>query len=94
MAHTKSGGTTKNVGDSRPKYLGIKLSDGQLAKPGAIIVRQKGNKFTTGKNVGQGKDYTIFSLVKGAVKFSQKRKTGFSGQTKKISVISVIPAKE
>jgi len=93
MAHTKSGGTTKNVRDSQPKYLGIKLSDGQLATPGAIIVRQKGNRFAAGKNVGQGKDYTLFSLVKGEIKFSQKRKTGFNGQTKKISVVSVNPAK-
>lgn len=92
MAHTKSGGSTKNTGDSGPKYLGIKLFDGQMATPGTIIVRQKGNKFVAGKNVGQGKDYTLFSLIKGFVKFSQKRKKGFNGQTKKISVVSVNPA--
>ena len=90
MAHTKSGGSTKNTRDSNPQYLGVKLFDGQTAKPGSILIRQRGNKFIAGKNVGQGKDHTLFSLSGGTVKFSQKRKTNFAGKTRKVSVVNVI----
>ncbi len=89
MAHTKSGGSTKNVRDSQPKYLGVKLFDGQAAKAGSIIIRQKGNKYFPGKNVAQGKDYTLFSLVKGKVKFLNKKKTNFNGKSRRISVVAV-----
>lgn len=89
MAHTKSGGTTKNSRDSQPKYLGVKLSAGETAQPGSIIVRQKGNKFHAGKNVGQGKDYTLFSLISGKVKFLKKGKTKFNGKKEKISLVTV-----
>ncbi len=89
MAHTKSGGSTKNSRDSQPQYPGVKLSDGQIAKPGSIIVRQKGNKFYPGKNVKQGKDYTLFSVIKGKVKFSVNRKNKVNGKTKRISVVNV-----
>jgi large subunit ribosomal protein L27 len=90
MAHTKAKGSTKNVRDSKPKYLGVKLYDGQKAKPGDILVRQRGNKYWPGRNVGQGKDHTLFSKTAGKVKFSKKRKTDFSGKTKKVSVVNVI----
>lgn len=90
MAHTKSGGSTKNTRDSKPKYLGIKLSDGRITKAGSILVRQRGTKFIAGKNVGQGKDHTLFSLTNGAVKFTKERKTNFNGKTKKVSVVSVL----
>lgn len=89
MAHTKSGGSTKNTRDSQPKYLGIKLSDGQTAKPGSILVRQRGSKMIAGENVRIGKDHTLFSLVNGRVKFSKKRKTCFTGKTKQVSIVSV-----
>ncbi len=89
MAHTKSGGTTKNVRDSQPKYLGVKLSAGQLAKPGSIIVRQRGTKFIPGKNVLIGKDDTIYSKINGVVKFSAKRKINFDGRKKVLSLVSV-----
>ncbi len=92
MAHRKSGGSAKNVRDSQPKYLGIKLHDGQTAKAGSILVRQRGNKFFPGENVKEGKDHTLFSISDGKVKFSTKRKTGFNGKTKRVSVISVVPA--
>lgn len=92
MAHTKSAGSTKNVRDSQPKYRGVKLSSGQVAKPGDIIVRQKGNKFYPGKNVDQGKDYTLFSLTRGKVKFLSVRKQSFNGKKKRIIVVSVLPA--
>lgn len=89
MAHTKSGGSTKNSRDSQPKYRGVKLSSGQTAKPGSIIVRQKGNKFYPGRNVKQGKDYTLFSIVKGKVKFSLGRKNQVNGKAKKVSIVNV-----
>ena len=62
MAHVKAGGTSKNLRDSGPQYRGIKLSDGQKAKAGSIIVRQKGVKVWVGENVKMGKDCTLFSL--------------------------------
>lgn len=73
MAHKKGSGSTKNGRDSKSKRLGIKKYGGQIVKPGNIIVRQRGSKFKLGTNVGQGKDYTIFSLVSGAVRFHRKR---------------------
>ncbi|PIR69838.1 MAG: 50S ribosomal protein L27 [Candidatus Niyogibacteria bacterium CG10_big_fil_rev_8_21_14_0_10_46_36] len=89
MAHTKAQGSTKNLRDSKPKYLGIKLSDGAKAQAGSIIVRQRGTRYTPGKNVGIGKDHTIFALKDGTVAFKEKRKTGFNGKTKKVKVVSV-----
>ncbi len=69
MAHKKGGGSTKNGRDSISKRLGVKLFGGQVAKAGNIIVRQRGTKFYPGKNVGMGKDYTLFALKDGKVKF-------------------------
>lgn len=89
MAHTKSGGTTKNVRDSQPKYLGVKLFAGEIAKPGAILARQRGTKILPGKNVRLGKDDTLYSIASGIVKFSTKRKIRFDGRKKVLSVISV-----
>ncbi len=89
MAHTKSGGTTKNVRDSQPKYLGVKLFAGQLAQPGSILVRQRGNRILPGKNVRRGRDDTLYSVIRGIVKFSTKRKTNFDGKKKTLPLISV-----
>lgn len=72
-----AGGTAKNLRDSNPKYLGTKLYDGEKAKAGSIIVRQRGTKILPGKNVGLGKDHTLFALKEGTVKFKTKRKTNF-----------------
>ncbi|MDR1991715.1 MAG: 50S ribosomal protein L27 [Mycoplasmataceae bacterium] len=69
MASKKGVGSTKNGRDSNPKYLGAKLADGQFAKPGMIIYRQRGNKIYPGKNVGQGKDHTLFARAQGIVKY-------------------------
>ncbi len=90
MAHTKAAGTAKNLRDSLPKYLGIKISEGGKAKPGSILVRQRGTKFLAGKNVGMGKDHTLFSLKQGIVKIIQKNKTRFDGQTRRYKVVNVI----
>ena len=90
MAHVKSGGSAKNLKDSKPKYLGVKLYDGQIAKSGAILVRQRGTKILPGNNVGLGKDHTLFALKEGLVKFSKKRKTRFDGKTLQKKVVNVI----
>mgnify|MGYP001612559235 CR=1 FL=1 len=90
MAHKKAAGTAKNLRDSNPKYLGIKLQHGNAAKPGAIIVRQRGTKILPGTNVGLGKDHTIFAKKIGMVSFTQVRKGNFDGtnrQAKKVSVV-------
>ncbi|KAJ4902537.1 hypothetical protein Rs2_16488 [Raphanus sativus] len=80
-AHKKGAGSTKNGRDSPGQRLGVKIYGDQVAKPGAIIVRQRGTKFHAGKNVGIGKDHTIFSLIDGLVKFEK-----FGPDRKKISV--------
>lgn len=89
MAHVKAGGTTKNLRDSQPQYRGIKLSDGQKAKRGSILVRQKGTKILAGRNVLMGKDHTIFSIKDGMVKFTKKRKTKYDGAVEKKTVANV-----
>lgn len=91
MAHTKAIGTTKNGRDSQPKYLGVKLSDGETAKPGNIIVRQRGTKVLPGNGVRLGSDYTIYAVASGRVKFTSKRKTGYNGERRMVKVASVIP---
>lgn len=92
MSKVKAGGTAKNLRDSQPKYLGTKLSDGQKASVGSIIVRQRGTKILAGANVAVGKDHTLFSMKEGVVKFTNKRKKQFNGQTKVHKVASVIVA--
>jgi large subunit ribosomal protein L27 len=73
MATKKAGGSTKNNRDSLSKRLGLKKFDGEIVKAGNILVRQRGTKYVPGRNVGLGKDYTLFSLVDGRVKFSWSR---------------------
>ena len=90
MAHTKAQGSAKNLRDSKPKYLGIKLADGAAAKPGAIIIRQRGVQYVAGKNVRMGKDHTIFAVTIGRVKFSKKRRTHFDNTTVVKRVVSVV----
>lgn len=89
MAKKKAGGTAKNLTDSQPKYLGIKLAGGQTAQPGSIIVRQRGTRYMAGKNVSVGKDHTLFSLAKGIVSFKDKRKTRFDGSTTTRKIVDV-----
>ncbi len=81
MAHHKGGGSSRNGKDSNPQYLGVKAYGGEKVKPGSIIVRQRGNRFWPGKNVGQGKDFTLFALAEGIVQFEKK------GGKKFVSVI-------
>jgi large subunit ribosomal protein L27 len=81
MASKKAGGSTKNGRDSQSKRLGVKRFGGEHVLPGTIIVRQRGTKFHTGNNVRLGRDYTIYSLIEGLVKFER-----FSKERFKISV--------
>ena len=90
MAHKKSAGTTKNGRDSGPKYLGLKIVDGDKAWPGAILIRLRGTDVLPGRNVGMGKDNTLFALTEGTVKFSTKRKTHFDKKVVSKKVVSVV----
>ena len=74
FASKKGQGSTRNGRDSNPKYLGVKKYDGEVVKAGNIIVRQRGTKFHPGTNMGLGKDYTLFALTDGYVKFENFRK--------------------
>ncbi len=74
MATTKSAGTVKTGRDSKPKYLGIKIYGGQIAKIGDIILRQRGSRFIPGKNVKKGRDDTLYAVKKGVVVYKTVRK--------------------
>jgi large subunit ribosomal protein L27 len=79
VAHKKGGGSSRNGRDSRPKYLGVKRSDGQEVRAGTILVRQRGSSLRPGRYVGMGRDFTLYALVDGTVRMR-------GGQ------VSVIPA--
>lgn len=83
FAHKKGQGTSKNGRDSESKRLGVKRSDGQVVTAGSILVRQRGTKVDAGKNVGVGKDHTLFALKDGVVKFEQCKK-----DKKQVSIIA------
>ncbi|MEM9670847.1 MAG: 50S ribosomal protein L27 [Pseudomonadota bacterium] len=89
MAHKKSGGSSRNGRDSNPKYLGVKKYGGEHVVPGNILVRQRGTKVNPGRNVGIGKDHTLFALVEGKVEFTRKR-----GNKSFVSVAPLIDAAE
>ena len=92
MAKKKAGGTSKNLRDSQPKYLGVKRADGQMVKTGEIIVRQRGTKIEAGKGVKVAKDHTIFAMTDGIVSFRNKRKVTFTGQRVTKKAVDVLPA--
>jgi large subunit ribosomal protein L27 len=81
MAHKKGGGKTKNGRDSQGKRLGVKRYDGNLVNAGTIIVSQRGTRIHPGNNVGVGKDYTLYALIDGVVKFEPT-----SNDRRKVSV--------
>ena len=87
MAHKKAGGSSKNGRDSNPKMRGVKRFGGQLVKAGEIIVRQVGTKFHPGRNVGIGRDFTLYAMVPGHVKFHFFDKT-----RKQVSIVPAVPA--
>jgi large subunit ribosomal protein L27 len=74
MAHKKGGGSSRNGRDSQPKRLGVKRYAGQTVNAGTILVRQRGTRIYPGNNVGVGRDYTIFALIDGIVKFEPASK--------------------
>ena len=90
IAHTKAGGTTKLGRDSESKRLGVKLSGGQIAIPGNIIIRQRGTKFVAGLGVRIGKDDTLFAVREGKIKFTTLRKQNYDGNTRMIKVVSIV----
>lgn len=90
MAHKKSAGTTKNGRDSNPKYLGVKLTEGDKAQAGSVIIRQRGTNVLPGKNVGMGKDHTLYAIVPGTIKFGTKRKMHFDNKMVVKKIIHVV----
>ena len=87
MAHKKGVGSSRNGRDSQSKRLGVKLFDGQPVRAGGIIVRQRGTRFHPGRNVGVGRDFTLYALTDGFVKFAPHAK----GRRKKVSVHAPAP---
>ena len=90
MATKKAGGTAKNLRDSNPKYLGLKANDGEAVKTGFVLVRQRGTVYLPGKNVGLGKDHTLFALKDGTVEFKNKRKYAYDGSRSTKKIVSVV----
>ncbi len=90
MAHTKAGGTTKLGRDSQPKYLGVKITHGDKAKPGTIIIRQRGTHFIAGTGVRRGGDDTLYATQIGRVEIKTVRKVSFDGTKKTVKKVSVV----
>ena len=87
MAHKKGVGSSRNGRDSKPKMLGVKRYDGQVITAGSIIIRQRGTKINPGRNVGIGRDHTLYALIHGSVKFEWERR-----DKKRVSVYPVATA--
>lgn len=85
MAHKKGVGSSRNGRDSQPKMLGVKRYDGQFVHAGTIIMRQRGTQINPGRNVGCGRDYTLFALIDGTVKFE------WDSRTKKRASVNPLP---
>lgn len=90
MSTKRSGGSSKNLRDSQPKYLGVKRSDGQAVQVGEVIVRQRGTKIEAGANVKVGKDHTLYAMAAGNVAFKEMRKTRFDGKIVRKKVAHVV----
>jgi large subunit ribosomal protein L27 len=92
MSTTKSSGSTSLGRDSVSKRLGVKKFAGETAISGNIIVRQRGGKFLSGKGTRRGKDFTIYSITEGVVKFTEKNLKGFNGKRRTAKVVNILPA--
>lgn len=90
MATKKAGGSAKNLTDVNPQYLGIKLYGGEKAETGSVIVRQRGTRILAGRNVGIGKDHTLFALRGGTITYGHKRKRGFNSKVQVKKTVSVV----
>ncbi|MEI8254495.1 MAG: 50S ribosomal protein L27 [Deltaproteobacteria bacterium] len=84
MAHKKGQGSSRNGRDSNPQYRGVKVFDGEHVLPGGILVRQVGNIVHPGRNVGQGRDFTLFALIEGTVKYDR-----YTGDRKRVTIVPV-----
>ena len=92
MSHKKAAGSTSNGRDSRSKRRGVKLFGGQTVTTGSIIVRQKGTVWHPGKNVGMGRDFTLFALMDGKVAYTEKKLLKFNGKRKVNTLVHVLAA--
>ena len=90
MAHTKATGSTSLGRDSKSKRLGIKITDGDKAQAGNVLIRQRGCKFWAGKNVKKGGDDTLYAMKAGKIKFTNRVKMDFTGHKKLVKVVNVI----
>ena len=90
MATKKSGGSTSLGRDSHGQRLGVKLFAGEKARPGMVLIRQRGTKFCQGKGVRRAGDDTLYAEASGTIAFSQKRVTRFDGTTKRKTIISIV----
>ncbi|OHB10795.1 MAG: hypothetical protein A3I21_02280, partial [Candidatus Zambryskibacteria bacterium RIFCSPLOWO2_02_FULL_39_69] len=79
-----------NGRDSNPKYLGVKLTDGDIAQAGSVLIRQRGTDVIAGRGVSMGKDHTLFALISGIVKFGTKRKMHFDNRTVIKKMVSIV----
>ena len=93
MAHKKAGGSTSLGRESQSKRLGVKLYDGEFAKAGNILIRQRGTKFRPGKNVVRGADDTLYAKAAGLVKFNRRKVKRFTGSLAWARFVNVIPKK-
>ena len=91
MAHKKAGGSTVLGRDSHGQRLGVKIADGQFAREGQIIVRQRGTPIRPGKNVKQGKDDTLFALSDGTVKFQKRKVIRFDSSRRWTTYANIVP---
>jgi large subunit ribosomal protein L27 len=91
MAHKKAGGSTQYGRDSISKRLGVKLYEGEVARAGNIIIRQRGTKFRPGKNVLRGTDDTLFATAEGTVHFAKKKVRKFNSRLEDAQFVSVVP---
>ncbi len=89
MATKKAAGSAKNLKDSQPKYLGVKLYAGEKASAGAIIVRQRGSKILAGDGVKMGRDHTLYAVKEGTVSFGTKRKIQIDNKVKVKKIVHV-----
>ena len=89
MATKKAAGSSKNLKDSQPKYLGVKLYAGEKASAGAIIVRQRGSKILAGEGVQMGRDHTLYAVKSGVVSFGTKRKIQIDNKVKVKKIVHV-----
>ena len=90
MATRKAAGTAKNLRDSQPKYLGLKKGSNEMVKAGNILLRQRGTKIIAGKNVGVGRDHTLYALKDGKMTFTQKRQVKFNNRQIIKKIINVL----